>query len=365
MGGVEPDPSSEPGAILATVKCLLAALATTITFGCALPAASASASVTIGSNLQANAGEGVCGFGTFIATAFPCATWQASLAPEHTAPGGLTSRINGVITRWRIKFATPGGDLTSVKVQLQPYPGTAGEAEQPFVSLPLANPGTLTVNSRVPISVGESLGVNTLLAGGPEGGGLSFIGSGSGSINYFDGKIVGGKEPSEIESTPGELLVNADIEPDADHDGYGDETQDLCPTDPTTQGPCPDRVSPKTRVSGAGVQDLIKQRTVKLRLTSTESGTGFAEGKLTIAGSHTVFKLVSAEAPVQAGKKTTLRLRLTKRALKATKHALRAHMKVKAVVSVFAKDAAGNASGVTELTVRAASTTRHAARHSR
>jgi hypothetical protein len=38
-----------------------------------------------------------------------------------------------------------------------------------------------------------------------------------------------------------ETLVNISVvlEPDADHDGFGDETQDQCPTNATTQGPCP------------------------------------------------------------------------------------------------------------------------------
>jgi len=35
-----------------------------------------------------------------------------------------------------------------------------------------------------------------------------------------------------------ELLVNADIEHDVDGDGYGDETQDLCPGDPTRHTTC-------------------------------------------------------------------------------------------------------------------------------
>jgi Ca2+-binding RTX toxin-like protein len=33
--------------------------------------------------------------------------------------------------------------------------------------------------------------------------------------------------------------ISAQLEPDADGDGFGDETQDQCPTDPSTQGPCP------------------------------------------------------------------------------------------------------------------------------
>jgi hypothetical protein len=35
------------------------------------------------------------------------------------------------------------------------------------------------------------------------------------------------------------LDVSAQLEQDADHDGFGDETQDQCPTNAATQGPCP------------------------------------------------------------------------------------------------------------------------------
>jgi hypothetical protein len=37
----------------------------------------------------------------------------------------------------------------------------------------------------------------------------------------------------------GTILYDADVEPDADHDGYGDISQDRCPSDASTQGPCP------------------------------------------------------------------------------------------------------------------------------
>ena len=36
-----------------------------------------------------------------------------------------------------------------------------------------------------------------------------------------------------------EVLVQGTVETDADHDGYGDDTQDQCPTDASTHGPCP------------------------------------------------------------------------------------------------------------------------------
>ena len=49
-----------------------------------------------------------------------------------------------------------------------------------------------------------------------------------------------------------ELLVQATIEPDADGDGFGDEIQDQCPTQKTTQGPCD--ITPPG-VNGLGVSN--------------------------------------------------------------------------------------------------------------
>jgi hypothetical protein len=43
-----------------------------------------------------------------------------------------------------------------------------------------------------------------------------------------------------------EVLANAQIEPDVDGDGFGDETQDACPKDASKQAPCPviDKTAP-------------------------------------------------------------------------------------------------------------------------
>jgi hypothetical protein len=49
---------------------------------------------------------------------------------------------------------------------------------------------------------------------------------------------------SEGAPIAGELFYDADIEPDADRDGYGDVTQDACPSVAATQGACPPRPPP-------------------------------------------------------------------------------------------------------------------------
>jgi len=51
--------------------------------------------------------------------------------------------------------------------------------------------------------------------------------------------LVAGQGPRGSSGEPqGELLVQAVMEPDADRDGYGDETQDGCPTQASTHGAC-------------------------------------------------------------------------------------------------------------------------------
>lgn len=50
--------------------------------------------------------------------------------------------------------------------------------------------------------------------------------------------------------------VEAFVEPDADRDGFGDETQDRCPNDASTQAPCP--VAPvRVEVPGATVTETV------------------------------------------------------------------------------------------------------------
>jgi hypothetical protein len=59
--------------------------------------------------------------------------------------------------------------------------------------------------------------------------------------------LVEGQGPRGASSHPtGELLVRAVMEPNADGDGFGDETQDSCPTERTNQGAC-DTTGPRVR----------------------------------------------------------------------------------------------------------------------
>ncbi len=73
-----------------------------------------------------------------------------------------------------------------------------------------------------------------------------------------------------------ELLVQASIEPDADNDGFGDETQDQCPTQATTQGPCdttPPGVTGLKVSNGKKVSyNLTEAATVSFKLEKKSKG---------------------------------------------------------------------------------------------
>lgn len=78
-----------------------------------------------------------------------------------------------------------------------------------------------------------------------------------------------------------ELSLSAQLEPDADYDGYGDVTQDLCPNNAITQGVCPTPVvtPPDTTAPDATITKKPAKRTTNrrasFRFTSSDVGSTF------------------------------------------------------------------------------------------
>ena len=66
--------------------------------------------------------------------------------------------------------------------------------------------------------------------------------------------------------------VSARLEPDADGDGFGDETQDLCSTDARRQTTCP--TPPETTIVGAPKKKIGKPK-AKFSFESSEAGSTF------------------------------------------------------------------------------------------
>jgi hypothetical protein len=184
----------------------------------AAPAA-ANASVTIGSNLAATPAPS----GVFCSNqaSVPCTTSSIALPADRTAPGGLLAPSDGVVVRWRIKV---GDAVTPVAFRIT-RPGNSstrtGAGTGPTVT-PAAD-SISTYEVQIPIQAGDAVGIDCCVAATLD----ATTGEADASLGIWNPRLQDGEAPRSAGSQfSGEVLVNADIEPDCDSDGLGDETQD-------------------------------------------------------------------------------------------------------------------------------------------
>jgi hypothetical protein len=133
----------------------------------------------------------------------------------------------GVITEFRTANAGAAGTQFAFRV-------IRGGKSIATVPATLDSAGAATADARVPVQGGDQLGVNTV------SGTLGCIFPGvAGEAVQGAANVADGVSLVPLGTIPG-ARVNAlgVLEPDADRDGYGDETQDQCGSDAATQGPC-------------------------------------------------------------------------------------------------------------------------------
>ena len=129
---------------------------------------------------------------------------------------------NAAITGLRLEIADPGSAGSHTIV------GQAAAGSQ--------TPGAVnSYPARIPVKAGDIIGI----FGG--GGGNCLLGTGMGgdAIDYHAGDLSPGASAMFTQLTGNRLPVKATVEADADHDGFGDETQDQCPGVPGPVNGCP------------------------------------------------------------------------------------------------------------------------------
>jgi Ca2+-binding RTX toxin-like protein len=231
---------------------------------------------------------------TYGACGYACMRVQTTVDGASTA-----SPLAGVVVRWRVLGAA--GNYR-IRV-LGPTGGSnysilrSSDLEQ-VESSPFTAISTFAV--RLPIPAGGYVGLvpppftTQLLRETAPGSSFRQVNDGAdGSSTNFDGfgsPIVG------------EILYDADVEPDADGDGFGDLTQDSCPTDGSYQGACPQPPVPvapvdepskpfcggkrATKVGTAGKDDLrgTKRADVIVGLGGDDTVRALAGNDLVCAG---------------------------------------------------------------------------------
>lgn len=208
-------------------------LAGTVT-ALALLAPGAQAATQFGSTCAANSGE----------EAF--SIWSAAHAPGDPLP--VTAPISGVITSWTFNGSGLGLEPGTLSQAMQVFRTVGPGVTQVVGESPLAilSGGVDTFPTRVPVQAGDFVG-NT----GDVATFYCSTGNPADAVGYF----------KEVAKTPFagqsfiepnyKAAVSAKIEPDGDKDGFGDETQDLCPQSALFQAACPVVTLDSFAVTGA------------------------------------------------------------------------------------------------------------------
>jgi hypothetical protein len=324
---------------------LLALLSVIAGFACQSWLSDSAAAAVIGSNLLHPANASVCEFQALEPKSNICTVGQVSLSPDHTAPDGLLAPIDGIVVRWSVVSGQPLPGTGSVKLALRTMGGPGALEKGPEVDLPLSGPGTrYAFAERMPVSAGQRVGVKITVtnqnheeAGAP----IAFAESGVGRTESWDGEPMSSIWDTEEDT---ELLLDAEIEPDQDHDGYGDVTQDCFPNHPGDQGLCgKDLSAPVIRPRFAARQAFLKSGVVMVRVGSNESGLARVSGRLQIKGrGGRTYALRGARKPIAAEGIAALRLQIPKPALKAAKAASRTGKKILVTARVGVMDSARN-----------------------
>jgi Bacterial Ig domain len=149
-----------------------------------------------------------------------CSGSQCTLTTNPASGGTLAAPVAGVLTRWRVKTGT---QVTPATLQvIHRNANDAVETGRSDEVVPAPN-AISEHETRIPIAAGDYLAL--MCCNGAPGG--EFLGSGAATFEGW-APPVGAVPVAPTISGPGEVLINADIEPDTDGDVFGDETQDNC-----------------------------------------------------------------------------------------------------------------------------------------
>jgi len=161
-------------------------------------------------------------------------------APGNPLPAAIPS--SGVITRWSFSVAIPLSPEVTLSETLKVFRPAGvpkqfqvvGESTPQFVS-----PGAQTFSTRISVQAGDLIGA-LAAASGATGTVFCDTGAPGDRVGAIPGTAPVGSTVTSGEEAEGlQNPIVVFVEPDADNDGYGDETQDKCPQNPAVQDACP------------------------------------------------------------------------------------------------------------------------------
>jgi len=201
--------------------------------------------------------------GTTIACPALTVVQAASVGPSYTVPAG-----GGVITSYSHKANATAGQVRVVAF-------TSGGVNT-WNLVGKSTLSTVTVNTlntfatRVPVPAGAQLGLQTTSSGM----GCAFTTGAAGDVFHYNFAFNPDTQTTlaaTVYPAGARSNVSAVVESDADHDGFGDVTQDACPGLASTQAACP---VPDTIITKKPAK-VSTTSYVKIKFRSTVPGSTF------------------------------------------------------------------------------------------
>jgi hypothetical protein len=250
-----------------------------------------------------------------------------------------------VVVAWSHRANTVGGRLMGLRL----FRATSSTSVFTLVasgSLQVLSAGGInTIYERIPVTGGELLGLRL----GNGGSSCTFTATGANSVRHAVSADPAPGSNVTLGSTYSQrrLNVTARLEPDADADGFGDETQDACPGSAGTSFGCPtalpapaDNVKPTAKLRVR--RDSIRDGHVGLWLKASETVRITAGGSIKVAVRKRRHRLRRSVANGAANRSVRISLRMAPRTRRAARRALRRGKRLRAHITVVFQDAGGN-----------------------
>jgi hypothetical protein len=176
---------------------------------------------------------------------------------------GIVSAVQreGVITSWSHRTFAGASGTAQLRI-LQPLGGNEYLLRAQDSARPVAPDALNTFQVRIPVRVGDRIAIAVTGATVPACG----VNSSDWQVGYGSNSLAPGASALFNTDTGSDVDLSAYQEADADGDGYGDTTQDKCPTDPSTQGTCPVTPPPPPAENKACKKAKAKLKTAKAKL---------------------------------------------------------------------------------------------------
>ena len=268
------------------------------------------AAATLASLMPASASAATEFGDSCVATAETGSSEYTLFGLKSSSPFPIAAPSAGVITSWKLNLVTPPeGPIPAIIPQTLKVMrvNSAGHSAQVVGEASgMVGSGTNTIPARITIEAGDHLalyghGPVTYKSSTNEVGTLLCEGSESAdAIGAIKGNVPLGASGTYEEMTSIRIPAVAVLEPDADHDGYGDETQDGCPQSAAYQTACP--------VVKLSLSTTAKKKAVTVIVTGTVAAKVTVNGKVSL-GKGKKAKLKGGAKAVAPGSFTKFKLK--------------------------------------------------------